>query len=126
MKHPWDRRLGVWWIADEHPELPAIVSSPTGETLTYAELVARAHQVVHALRASGLGAGDVLVYALPNGVDTLVWQLAGQEAGFRYITINTALSGAEMRAIVDHSAAAAAVVHEQFSDRVTDYADAAS
>ena len=36
MKHPWDRRLGMWWIAEDHPELPAIVSSPTGETLTYA------------------------------------------------------------------------------------------
>ena len=126
VKHPWDRRLGIWWIAEDHPELPAVVESPTGETLTFAELAGRAHRVVHALRASGFGAGDVLVYALPNGVDTLVWQLAGQQAGFRYITINTALSGAEIRAIVDHSGAVAAVVHAQFGDRVADYADAAS
>jgi len=126
VKHPWDRRLGFWWIAEDHPELPAVVEAPTGDTLSFGELARRAHQVVHALRSSGLGAGDVLVYAFPSGVDTLVWQLAGQEAGFRYITINTGLSGAEIRAIVDHSGAAAAVVHEQFSDRVTDYADAAS
>jgi long-chain acyl-CoA synthetase len=125
-KHPWDRRLGVWWIAEDHPELPAIVASPTNETLTFAELATRAHRVVHALRSRGIRAGDVLVYALPNGVDTVVWQLAAQEAGLRYITINPALSGGEIRAIVDHSGAVAAVIDQQYGDRVGDYADAAS
>ncbi len=124
MKHPWDRRLGVWWIAEDHPDLPAIVSAPTGETLTFAELAGRAHQVVHALRARGLCAGDFLVYALPNGVETVVWQLAGLEGGFRYIPVNTALSGTETRAIVDHSGAAAACVQEQFSARVNAHAEA--
>src|SRR5204863_2826402 len=85
MNHPWDRRLGVWWIAEDHPELPAIAESPTNEALTFAELAARAHQVVHALRSRNINAGDVVVYALPNGVDTVVWQLAAQEAGLRYI-----------------------------------------
>ncbi len=118
MKHPWDRRLGFWWIAEEHPTQPAVVASPSGITLTYAELAGRAHQIVHALRAGGLGTGDIFAYALPNGVDMLCWQLAANEGGFQPIALNPALSGAEIQRIVDHSGAAALVLHHDFADRV--------
>ena len=118
MKHPWDRRLGFWWIAEEHPTQPAVVASPSGVTLTYAELAGRAHQVVHALRAHGLGTGDIFAYALPNSVDMLYWQLAANEGGFQPIALNPALSGAEIQRIVDHSGAAALVLHSDFADRV--------
>jgi long-chain acyl-CoA synthetase len=118
MKHPWDRRLGFWWIAEEHPELPAIVSCPSGDTLTFAQLAGRAHQLVHALRARGLQAGDIFAYALPNDVDMLYWQLAAQEGGFASIALNPALSGAEVQRIVDHSEAGALILHHDFADRV--------
>ncbi|MGO9854391.1 MAG: AMP-binding protein [Acidimicrobiales bacterium] len=118
MKHPWDRRLGFWWIAEEHPTQPAVVASPSGVTLTYAELAGRAHQLVHALRAHGLGTGDIFAYALPNSVDMLYWQLAANEGGFQPIALNPALSGAEIQRIVDHSGAAALVLHSDFADRV--------
>ena len=118
MKHPWDRRLGFWWIAEAHPDQPAVVACPSGLTLTFAELAGRAHQLVHALRAEGLEAGDIFAYALPNDIDMLYWQLAAHEGGYQSIALNPSLSGAEIRRIVDHSEATAVVLHNDFADRV--------
>ena len=118
MQHPWDRRLGFWYLAGEYPDLPAVVACPSGVTLTFAELAGRAHQIVHGLRARGLGAGDIFAYALPNDVDMVCWQLAAQEGGFASIALNPALSGAEVQRIVDHSEASALVLHHDFADRV--------
>ena len=117
MRHPWDRRLGFWWLAEEYPDQPAVVECPAGETLTFSELAGRAHQLVHGLRARGLVAGDIFAYALPNDVDMLGWQLAAQEGGFSSIALNPALSGPEIRRIVDHSEAKALVLHHDLADR---------
>ncbi len=117
MKHPWDQRLGFWYIADDRPEIPAIVASPSGLTLSFGELAGRAHQLVHALRAHGLGAGDIVAFALPNDADIVIWQLAAQEGGFQTISLNPALSGTEIQRIVDHSGALAVVLHADFADR---------
>src|SRR4051812_460541 len=57
---PWAGRLGVWWIAEDHPDQPAVVESPSGDTLTFGELAGRAHQLVHALRARGVERGDIV------------------------------------------------------------------
>jgi long-chain acyl-CoA synthetase len=122
VRHPWDRRLGFWWIAEEHPDQPAVVASPSGVTLTFAELAGRAHQLVHSLRAQGVRAGDVVAYALPNDVDVLYWQLAAQESGLSFISLNPALSGPEIRAIMDHSGAGSIVVDHRYRDRVDDLA----
>jgi long-chain acyl-CoA synthetase len=106
----------VWWIAEDHPDRVAVVSSPSATTLTFGELAGRAHQIVHALRARGLGAGDIVAYALPNGVDMLWWLLALQESGMHAIALNPALSGGEIRTILEHAGAAAVVVSDQFGD----------
>ena len=95
-----------------------MVACPSQVTLTYGELAGRAHQLVHALRAQGLGAGDIFAYALPNDVDMLYWQLAANEGGFQSIALNPALSGGEIQRIVDHSEAAAMILHRDFADRV--------
>jgi long-chain acyl-CoA synthetase len=126
MEHPWDRRLGFWWIADEHPDQPAVVACPAGVTLNFGELAGCAHQIVHALRAQGLRAGDIFAYALPNDVDMLCWQLAAQEGGFQSIALNPALSGGEIQRIVDHSETAALVLHESFAERVDQMAGSGS
>ena len=96
MEHPWSQRLGVWWIAEDHPDLPAIVASPSGVTMSFAELAGTAHRVVHALRSRGIGAGDIVAYALRNDVDIVWWPLALQEMGVRSVALNPALSAAEV------------------------------
>lgn len=116
MQHPWDQRLGVWWIAEDHPAAPAVVASPSGRTLTFGELAAAAHRVANALRAQGLSDGDVVAYALPNDVDAVIWQLATTEIGLRYLTLNTALAGDEFASILDHSGATALVTHVDHLD----------
>ena len=123
VRHAWDQRLGVWYIAEDHPDQPAIVECPSSVTLTFAELAGRAHQLVHALRAQGLGAGDIVAYALPNDIDIVVWQLATSECGMRSLALNPSLSAGEIRSIVDHSEAAAIVVHAQYSARVDELTD---
>jgi long-chain acyl-CoA synthetase len=116
--NPWDQRLGIWWIAKDHPDQLAVVAAPTGAPLTFAALAGRAHQLVNGLRGRGIDAGDIVAYALPNDTDALIWQLAVYESGLRFIALNPALSGAEMRTIVDHAGASAVVLHEQYRDRV--------
>jgi long-chain acyl-CoA synthetase len=111
MQHAWDRRLGVWWIAEDQPDALAIAASASGTVLTYRELAERAHQLVHALRSRGFAAGDAVAYALPNDVDIVVWQLACQESGLRGIALNPSLSGSEIRAILEHSGATGIAIH---------------
>lgn len=126
MENPWDRPLGFWYLADELPDQPAIVTSPSGRTLSFGELAAQAHRVVHGLRAHGLPAGGIFAYALPNDVDIVVWQLAAHEGGFQSISLNPTLSAGEIRRIVDHSGAAAVVVHADFAARAEQIAGAES
>jgi long-chain acyl-CoA synthetase len=118
VQHPWDRRLGVWWLAEDHPDAPAVLESPTDQVLTFGELAARAHQVVHALRSAGLRVGDIVAYALPNDVDMIVWQLACSESGLLSLALNPALTTAELSEILERSRASALVAHASYADRV--------
>jgi long-chain acyl-CoA synthetase len=109
MNNEWDQRLGVWFIAEDHPDAPAIVASPRG-ALTYRELAGRAHQLVHALRAQGLATGDGIAALLGNGVELIEVSLAANEAGWSFTPLNTYLTSAEVAAILEHSGAKALVV----------------
>jgi len=120
LRNTGDRRLGVWWIAEDHPHLPAIVDSPSGRAFTFGELTAAAHRLAHGLRARGIARGDIVAYALPNDVDAVIWQLATSEIGLRYLSLNPSLSAEEFRSILDHSAAAVVVAHPDYADRLAD------
>jgi long-chain acyl-CoA synthetase len=110
----WDQRLGVWWIAEDHPDALAVAHSPTGP-LTYAQLVGRTHQLVHALRALGLEPGDGVAVMLPNGVEIVEASLATQEAGWMFTPLNTYLTAAEVALLLESSQARALVVHPRFA-----------
>jgi long-chain acyl-CoA synthetase len=110
--------MGVWSIAREHPDLPAVVECPAGEVLTFSELAGRAHRLVHALRAQGIGRGEIVAHALPNDLDPIVWQLAAQESGLQAVSLNPALSAGEIDTIVEHSGASVLAVHERLGDHV--------
>ncbi len=110
---PTERRLGVWWIAEDHPDLPAIFASPSGPR-TFAELAAGAHRLVHALRARGLEQQDVVAVMAPNGVEIVECSLACQEAGWFFLPLNTFLTSGELAGIVEVANAAALFVHERF------------
>src|SRR5262249_42257519 len=117
MESGWDQRLGFWWIAEDHPDHPAIAASPDG-ACSYAELAGRAHQLVHLLRASGLQPGDAVAALLPNGIGLVECALACNEAGWYFLPLNTFLTGDEVGAILEHSGARALIVHERFASQV--------
>lgn len=103
------QRLGFWWIAQDHPELCAVVSSPSG-SCTFGELAGDAHQRVHALRADGVADGDAVAVLAPNDVEIVRWSLACQEAGWYFLPLNYHLSASEVGAILATAGAAALVV----------------
>jgi long-chain acyl-CoA synthetase len=125
VKHPWDQRLGFWYIAEDRPGQPAIVESPSGLTWTFGELAGRAHQLAHALRSRGVGVGDVVAYALPNDVDILVWQLATSEVGMRSLAMNPALTPEEMWAIAEPAGADVSAIHVDYAEQVDELAGTA-
>ena len=79
---------------------------------------ARAHQLVHLLRARGLRAGDAVAALLPNGIGLVEWWLACSEAGWYFIPLNTFLTEHEVATIVEHSGARVLVAHERFAAQV--------
>ena len=120
VNHPWDRRLGFWYLAEEFPDSPAILESPSWGPTSLGELAAKAHQLVNALQARGLEAGDIIAYALPNDADCVLWQLACQEGGYSAISLNPQLSPVEIETIVNHAGAAGVVIHKSYEDRAGD------
>ncbi len=96
----------AWW-AEEIPDHKAIIS-PSGDR-TFAELNARANQVVRALRTRGLGEGDSVAIIATNGPTFVETWAACLRAGFRMTTINWHLTGEEAGYIVDDCEAKALV-----------------
>lgn len=113
----WDRRLGFWWIAADHPDHPAILSGPDGPR-SYAELAGDANQLVHLFRALGAGHGSAVAVMADNGNALIEASLACQSAGMHLIPLNPHLTTAELSAILEHSAARVLVVGARFADLV--------
>jgi long-chain acyl-CoA synthetase len=98
--------LLAWW-ARRRPSVPAIVA-PAGDR-TFAELNARANQLVRALRRLGLEAGDGVALLCPNRAEFAEVGAACQRAGWRLTTVNWHLTAAEAGYIVDNCEAKALV-----------------
>ncbi|MFI6320305.1 acyl-CoA synthetase [Nonomuraea sp. NPDC050556] len=106
--------LGFWRLAQADPEWIAAVD-PDGTEHRAGDLLARANQLVHALRSLGLEPGDGISGLVPNGVDGLVLYLAALQAGWYYTPINWHLTGPEIAYIVEDSEAKAFFVHERYA-----------
>jgi long-chain acyl-CoA synthetase len=88
---------------------PAIIIHPSGTTVTYAELEARANRLAHYFRRHGLRPGDTIAADLENNehVHAVMW--AARRCGLYYALINTHLTAQEAAYIVDNSGAKALV-----------------
>ena len=116
--------LGFWALAQEDPDYLALVT-PEGDEVRSGELLGRANQVVHALRAQGFGVGDVVATLLPNGAEMLEVYLAALQAGWYLVPINFHLVAPEVAYILKDSGAKAFVAHERFGDIAAAAADEA-
>jgi long-chain acyl-CoA synthetase len=107
--------LGFWNMAQEDPGYLALVT-PEGGEVTGGELAAHANQLVHALRAQGVGTGDVVATLLPNGVETIEVYLAAIQAGWYLVPINHHLVAPEIAYILRDSGAKVFIAHDRFAD----------
>ena len=114
MTNPWDQRLGFWWIAEDHPDAPAILESPDGPR-TYGELAGDAHQLVHLFRSLGAVPGSTVGALVDNGNTLVEVSLAAQEGGLQFTPLNNHLTATELAAIMEHSGAKVLVVGERFA-----------
>jgi long-chain acyl-CoA synthetase len=107
--------LGLWGIADETPGKLALTAAD-GTQLTYGELAARSNQVVHGLRALGLGHGDVVATVLANEPAMIELYAAALQGGFYLTPINHHLTANEIAFILENSGARVLVSSERFGD----------
>ena len=107
--------LGFWALAQEDPDHLALIT-PEGTSVTAGELLGHANQVVHALRAQGVGQGDVVATVLPNGPEMIEVYLAALQAGWYLVPINHHLVAPEIAYILRDSGAKVFVAHERFAD----------
>src|SRR4051812_12959040 len=117
--------MGFWKYAQEHPGYLAIVD-PDGTEHAAGDVLARANQVVHALRSLGLKKGDTFAAVLPNGAHPFQLYLAALQAGWYYVPINYRLSASEIAYILVDSEAKVFVSDERFADLVGKAADEAN
>ena len=112
--HPWDRRLGFWWIAEDRPDAPAVIESPDGPR-TYGELAGDAHQLVHLFRSMGAEPGRPVAVMADNGITLIEANLACQQSGLHLIPLNTHLTAHELAAIMAHSGCKVLVVEARLT-----------
>jgi len=98
---------GLTYWARRQPDTLAIVSDAGDRT--FAELDARANQLVRALRRRGLGPGDSVALLSPNRPEFVEVVAAAQRAGLRLTPVNWHLTADEVAYVVNDCDARAIV-----------------
>jgi long-chain acyl-CoA synthetase len=93
--------------AQDHPDRPAIVMAPSGETVTYGEYEAHCNQIARLLRAAGLRRGDHISVFMENSSRMLEIEGAAERTGLYYTLINSYLAPDEVAYILTNSRSAA-------------------
>ncbi|HUC05041.1 MAG TPA: acyl-CoA synthetase [Acidimicrobiales bacterium] len=117
--------LGFWALAQEDPDHVALVT-PEGDEVRAKDLLGHSNQLVHALRALGLGTGDVVATVLPNCEAMIEAYVAALQAGWYLVPINHHLVAPEIAYILKDSGAKVVIAHERFADACTAAADEAA
>jgi long-chain acyl-CoA synthetase len=99
--------MTVAYHAEQQPDAPAVLS-PFGRR-SFAELNARANQLVRALRREGIGDGDAVAVVTRNRPEFIEALCATDRGGIRFTPINFHLRGEEIGYIVDNCEAKAFV-----------------
>ncbi|KUI35848.1 acyl-CoA synthetase [Mycobacterium sp. IS-1590] len=95
--------------AEATPDKPAVIMHPSGTTVTFGELEARANRLAHHFRQAGLVEGDTVAVLMENNEHLHVVMWAARRSGLYYAVINTHLTAAEAAYIVDNSGAKAVI-----------------
>ncbi len=87
------------WLAERDPDVVAVVHE--GAERTRGELDRRSNRLARDYEARGVGAGDLVTIALPNGIEFLEACLAIWKLGATPQPISSSLPALERRAIVE-------------------------
>ena len=102
----------VHTIVEEHvarnPDATALVYGP--QTVSYAELDARANRFARRLAARGVCRGSVVGVHLERGVELVVAALAALKAGAAYAMLDPELPTERLRGMVEDAAVSVVVV----------------
>jgi fatty-acyl-CoA synthase len=112
--HPYQPRHH----AARDPHRLAFRMCATGESVSFAELEARANQGAHLLRAAGIGIGDHIAILMENRREFLELCFAADRAGVYYTTVSTHLTLDEIGYILHDCGARVLVASERFADIV--------
>ena len=94
------------------PEKTAFAICETGETVSFAQLEARANQVAHVLRGCGVQLGEHVVMVMTNGRRFLEACFGMDRSGVYYTSISTRLTASEVAYIVNDCAAKVLVISD--------------
>ncbi|WP_158885984.1 non-ribosomal peptide synthetase [Amycolatopsis anabasis] len=131
-----DRRLLGSWRGEPSPFPPARcvhelfadhVSAAPGdtalvcgaETLTYAELDARANRLAHLLAERGVRPGALAAICLPRGIDVVVAFLAVLKAGGAYVPLDPGYPAERLEFMVADAAPAVVITETGLAERFT-------
>ena len=107
--------MGFWNFAQQDPEKLALVD-PDERLWTRGELLEKANQIAHGLRAAGLGQGDCVAVVLENCAEFYQIHLAVTQLGMYMTPINNHLTGPEIAYIVQDSGAKVFFGSARFSE----------
>jgi len=93
----------------------AAIRCPEGPTLTYAELTTQVERLATELRGLGLGKGDRIAMALPNGLEVIAAFLAASAVGTA-APLNTAYTCDEFKFYLEDTSASALLVPPSGAD----------
>ncbi len=88
--------------AAARPDAPALRFE--GETWSYAALNARANQLAHALRARGVGPGDLVAIRMERSPELIVALLGALKAGAAYLPLDPAYPPERLRFMLEDAA----------------------
>jgi long-chain acyl-CoA synthetase len=106
---------GFWAAARAEPSRVAVID-PEERAWSAGELLRGANQLVHALRARGMAAGDAVATLTANRAELLETLLAVFQAGWSYVPLNTHLTVDEVAYILGDSGAKALVADARCGD----------
>lgn len=107
--------------AAAQPDKPC-VSTMSGESLTYAELLALAERRAAGLAAMGVGKGDRVLLIMNNSIDMIACWFAVNLLGAVEVPTNTANRGASLVHIANNSGAQVAIIDAQYASTLAEVA----
>ena len=102
--------------AQNQPDAVALVMAGSGETITYAQLEARANRGAHALRTLGVGVGDTIAVACDNRPEFFDLFWATQRSGVTMVPVSTRLKCDEIAYIVEDSGSKLLLISEYLAE----------